>query len=114
MIRWMEGLYLGEGVEKRYKRIREDMERGKLRWHVYVLMLSTNPQNQLDILSSAFLRQPFYRNQDLTVVGLASGYQEALTVLQRMAADAVRATGKADLRAFLAARCPGEQEGKDG
>ncbi len=114
MIRWMEGLYLGEGVEKKHRKIQEDMERGKLRWHVYVLMLSTNPQNQLDILSSAFLKQPYYRHQELMVVGLASGYPEALTVLQRIVADAVQATGKADLRAFLAARCTGEQEGKDG
>ena len=114
MIRWMEGLYLGESVEKKEKRIREDMEQGKLRWHVYVLMLSTNPENQVDILSAGFLRQPFYRHQDLTVVGLAQGREEALAVLQRMAADAVRETGAGNLRAFLTRRLSGEQEGADG
>ena len=114
MIRWMEGLYLGDGVEKKAKRIQADLEQGKLRLGVYVLMLSTNPKNQLDILPSALLRQSFYRNRELTVVGLAKGYEEALTVLQRITADAVGETGGGNLRSYLQGRLEGEQEGADG
>ena len=114
MIKWMEGLYLGDGAERQEQKIRKDMEQGKLRWHVYVLMLSTNPKNQLDILPSAFLRQSYYQRQELWVAGLALGREEALEVLQRIASDAVRETGKADLRAFLLGRRSREQEGADG
>ncbi|WP_434311357.1 hypothetical protein [Hominifimenecus sp. rT4P-3] len=104
MISWMEQLYVGEGAQKNQKRIQEGIRQGKLLWNVYVLMLPTNPKNQLDILSSNYLVQPYYKNQALTVVGLAKGYEEALTVLMQIVDDARKETGSVDLKAYLAAR----------
>ena len=112
MISWMDQLYVGEGAQKNQKRIQEGIEQGKLLWNVYVLMLPTNPKNQLDILASHYLMQPYYLNQELTVIGLAKGYDEALTVLMRITDDAYQATGTADIRSYLAARLR-KKEGED-
>jgi len=98
-MKWFDRLYVGDGAEKKQDRIVRGIRVGKVQWNVYVLTLPSNPANQLDILSSNYLLQSYYRRQeDLTVVGIAKGREEAFFVLQQMVEDAMKEYGTPDLR----------------
>lgn len=98
-MRWFDRLYVGDGAEKTQDRIVRGIRKGKVQWNVYVLTMPSNPANQLDILSSNYLLQPYCKRQeDLTVVGIAKGREEAFFVLQQMVEDAMKEYGTPDLR----------------
>ncbi|MDD6211916.1 MAG: hypothetical protein PUB22_02020, partial [Clostridiales bacterium] len=48
------------------------------------------------------LKQPYYRGrEDLTVVGIAKGYQDAVMLVMRIADECYRKNGDGDIRSFL-------------
>lgn len=61
---------------------------------IYFITLASNRENLFDIFHAAHLKQPAFYKQDLYVVGIASGYEEALELIQRMIDDIYRKTGR--------------------
>ena len=86
--------------EKKEKIIRK-LRQNRLQPQVYVIELSQGEQNHLEFFSSILLKQRVYRNSGLFVVGIAAGYDEALTVTTRIADHVYRETGGTDIRRFI-------------
>lgn len=104
-MRWMNHLYTGDRASLREKELKAGIRDRKWSADTYVLMPASNPRDQVDILHANFLRQPHYRNQrELTIIGIASGKQDALNLLMRITDECVRLTGGADLRSYLEKR----------
>lgn len=62
---------------------------------------------RLEICSSLLLTQWYYReNPPACIVGLANGREEAFSLIERIAEDALCATGKASLVEYLAQTDP--------
>lgn len=102
---WMNRLYVGERAEKKREEILSGIREGRLQMGVYVLTLASHPDNQLDIYPSNVLLQPYYKKkEDLTVVGIARGREEALLLVSQITTEAYRAYGTPDLRRYLAKR----------
>ncbi len=111
-MRWMRELYVGDRVYRSKKKIVRRIRRHKPLPGVYVLILSMNPSNQVEFFDANTLLQPYYRRQDnLTIVGIAGGYDEAVLLVMRMADECYRKTGSGELRAFLTDRL--RREGED-
>lgn len=104
-MRWMNHLYTGDRASLREKELKARIRDRKWSADTYVLMPASNPRDQVDILHANFLRQAHYRSQrELTIVGIASGKQDALNLVMRITDECLRLTGGADLRSFLEAR----------
>lgn len=102
---WMNRLYVGERAEKKREEILSGIREGRLQMGVYVLTLASHPDNQLDIYPSNVLLQPYYKKkEDLTVVGIARGREEALLLVSQITTEAYRVYGTPDLRRYLAKR----------
>lgn len=102
-MKWYKRLYVGDRAEKK-----KYMMMGKIRLHrfqrdAYLITLAVNGQNLLDIYPSYVLLQKIYRDQELFVVGLACGYDEALELTRQIVDDVYQNTGGFDVRAYL---CP--------
>ena len=54
-----------------------------------------------ELMHSAFLKQPWYRNHPPMILGIASGKTEALELLRQIVQEAVDATGSPDVRSYL-------------
>lgn len=104
-MKWYKKLYVGDiAREKKHTMI------GKIRFRrfqrdAYLITLPSNGNNLLDIYPSYVLLQKAYKGQELFVVGLACGYEEALEVTRRVVEDVYQNTGGFDVRAFV---CRGE------
>ncbi len=108
-MKWMEDLYVGDCLFKKERDAVKRIRRGRMTVGVYVLILAVNPSNQIDILDANYLLQPYYRRmKDLTIVGIAGGYEDAVLLLARIADECCRRTGTGEIRAYLEERIRGE------
>lgn len=76
MLKWQEDYYVGEGIkdaEKTKKRI----DAGKVALGVYLVTLSENPGNLLEIIPSYMLIQKSYYAKCPEIIGMAKGKGEA-------------------------------------
>ena len=76
-MRWYKNLFFGENARKRAAKIVGKIKRGQFQPDVYVLTLPSGEQNLLEIYPSYILLQDYFKEQDLLIVGLACGYEEA-------------------------------------
>lgn len=65
------------------------------------ITLSQGKQNHLEYYSSLLLKQHIFDNASLFIVGIANGYDGALSLIERIAEEAYEKTGEVNLRKFL-------------
>ncbi len=92
MIVWSEKLYIGEQVEKKYKKVQKKLEKGKLVPGYFLITRPSNEENLFDILPTTELLFPYYKQQELLVYGLARGKAEAEELVVSMLEDVYRET----------------------
>ena len=100
-MQWAENLYLSDKTAKKRDKIIKKANRGIGMVSIYFITLASNPENLFDIFHAAHLKQPAFYKQDLYVVGIASGYEEALELVQRMIDDIYRKTGGFAVREYF-------------
>ena len=83
-MQWAEHLYLTDKTAKKKDKIIRKANRGIGMLSIYLITLASNPQNLFDIFHAAHLKQSAFYRQDLFVVGIASGYEEALELVQEI------------------------------
>lgn len=98
---WYQNLYLGKNAEKRKDSLIEKLDVGQTNFPVYLITLAPEEANQLEILTAPNYWRQAARKGTPMVVGLALGMREAREVVRRMVEDTYRATGGADVRAYL-------------
>ena len=107
-MRWYERLYVGEKAQKdRYsiiQAVREEKSSG-----YYILTLPSNKKNMLDIYPARTLKQPYYREQNLLILGIAADYQDAAILSATIIGDVYKKTGGYDVERFLEEEMADEQ-----
>lgn len=91
-------LYIGDTVTDPAKVKR------KLKHHagvqVYVVTIVSGA-DQLEIFHSAYLKQKYYRYHPPIIVGIASGYEEAVQIIVKITQECVEAMGNCNLKEYL-------------
>lgn len=67
----------------------------------YVIVLSQNSGDQLEIIQGSVLRQRYYPKKSLFVVGISKDYNGAINLVMKIVEDTYRNTGGYDIKAFL-------------
>lgn len=83
MLKWHKHYYTGSGV-KNSSRIRRRLEHGKPVPGIYLITLSDNPRNLLEILSALTLIQESAADMCPEIVGIAKGKEEAMDLVTEM------------------------------
>lgn len=94
-------LYLSDGLKKKKGRILSKLKEGKFQLDIYLITLSWNEKNQLDIFHSALLLQPFFPQEHLFVAGITKGYEEALELVEELTMEVYNETKGADIRSYI-------------
>ena len=100
MLKWHRNLYTGEGV-KAPLRIRKKIENGKFVHGIYLLTLSNNPANVMEIVPAAMLMQRSYVGICPLVIGMAKGKDEALELVRSIIEEVYGATGSFSVSEYL-------------
>ncbi len=101
---WYENLYLGESIPKKAAKIR------RLKWKIthnallintFIIVLCRYGTNLLEIIPVRELRQKCYPKQNLYIVGIAKGYDEALEIAAEIVTDVYKETGGFKVKHFF-------------
>ncbi len=95
-------IYLCESVKKNAKKIIRKLQQNEGMVNTYVIMLSSNNKDLFDICHSAVLMQSFYKDNPPFVVGLASGKDNAMQLVEDIVQDIFRQSGSYEnMRQFI-------------
>lgn len=100
-MQWAEHLYLSDRTAAKKEKIIKKAEQGAGMVSIYLIALASNPQNLFDIFHAAHLKEPAFYRRNPFIVGIASGYDEALELVRRMVEDIYRETGGFRVREYF-------------
>ena len=99
---WYDDLFVGESISpRRKKRIIKKVNRRSICGTEYLITLPSNQDNLLDIISTKVVRQRYYPRKELTVIGLAGNYEEALLLAGEIVCGIYAVQGNFHLREFF-------------
>ena len=98
---WCKKLYVGETAEVNQKEIIKSLKRRKWSMGIYVITLSENEHNLLDIYETIQFEQPYYRKKKLNIVGVAIGKKEAFALVTKIIDDVYTLTGSFKVKEFF-------------
>ena len=104
--RFYKDLYFGESV-KRHTYAKWQLFHGKGGLGTFCIMRAVSDGDQLDIVNSMVLKQPYYKSNPAYIYGIAGSYNEALDLIVRITEDALAAGYEGRLLDYL------ESEKKD-
>lgn len=107
-MQFMGSLYVGEKLSSTEYKIVEKVHKGKVVPNLHLIVLSTNPDNMLDVIPEKEVMQKHYPKEKLRIVGIADGKKEALGLVQVMIQESLSETGSADVRDFLKRKWEGQ------
>lgn len=96
-MRWYDMLWVGPQAEKKRRRLIQDVKKGAGMPGAYLITLAENPKEMLDIIQA----RKSYLRDDLYIVGIAMGKQEALELVEKIVEYVYRCTGGVDIRNFF-------------
>ena len=91
-MKWYGDLYVGESIRHEVDKIKWKIKHNAGQINIYVIALASNPQNLLDIIPAQELMQKGYPKQDMYVIGLACGIEEAQLVVKQIIGEVYRET----------------------
>lgn len=101
---WQDDLYVGASIVHKTSKIKWKIRHNAGQLNIYVITLASNERNLLDIIPAKELLQRGYPKQEMHVVGLAKGYDEAVEVATSIVDEVYHNTGAFDVRSYLAGR----------
>ena len=102
MLTFSNKLYIGESINKKklgFYKLGLKQGRGFIK--IYLLTLSNNDSDQIDIIHNSMLKQHLYRKLPLRVVGLSNSREEALEIVNRIICETLENTGNANIKDYL-------------
>lgn len=95
-------LYIGESLmEENINRLLWRLRFRSKKTNLFVVLVSENPSDQLDILHSRYLSTKLYDKRTLKLVGVASTHKEAVELVCKITNECVAETGSAYIKQFL-------------
>ena len=95
-------LYLGDSIDgKKLDKLKKKLENRPLTTNCFVIALSRNQEDQLDILSAKLFVQRYYRKNPPFVVGIAGNREEAFLLVEKLARECMAVRGDCALKEYL-------------
>ncbi|TGY96905.1 hypothetical protein E5329_07875 [Petralouisia muris] len=98
---WYQEFYAGESIAGKKEKIRWKVLRNAGVINIYIIALSSNPENLLDIIPSWELMQKYYPKSELLVVGVDRGYENAIELAGTIIMDVYQETGTFQVRNYF-------------
>ena len=98
---WYYDLYLGEKIAKKKNKLIYKIKDLKFTPSTYVIALPRNRRDILETFPAEILKQKYYKKENIFVVGLAKGNEEANHVMFEIIQDCYRETNTVNVRDFI-------------
>ncbi len=101
-IRWYKDLYLSDGLDKKKaNKYKKTLAKKYFLKDFYVIAISLTQTDQLEFFSARQLMQPHMPKMGYDIVGLATNYDEALSLIEHIVQDVYEKTGDVALKDYF-------------
>ena len=100
MLEWLANYYTGDGI-KNPRKIQSKINAGKLVPGIYLLTLSANPGNLLEIIPASMLVQKSAYALCPAIMGMAKGKDKAIDLAVEILQEVYQATGAFKVEEYL-------------
>lgn len=100
-MRWYDALWVGRKAARKKGKLIASLNAGQRVPNTWLITLAENPSDTLDIIPSKMFRNPEYPAEDLYVLGIALGREEALELVEQMVDYIYRETGTLNIRDYF-------------
>lgn len=100
-MRWYHNLYLGSSIAHKAEKIKWKIRHNAGQIDIYVITLASNPKNLLDMIPAQELMQKAYPKENLYIIGLARGYEEAIELIRQIIDEVYQKTGVFSVSSYL-------------
>lgn len=95
-------IYCNAGMKnKKLDKIKKKLESGFLLSSYYLIALSRNPIDQLEVYDGRQLVQSYYKKNPPYVVGIAESYDDAIELVQVIVKECLDKRGDCNLKEYL-------------
>ena len=98
MKKWYDALWIGPKAEKKRRKLIDAVKDGKKMPGAYVIALSSNSRELLDIIPVSMIGKPGCPADNLYIIGIADGKAEAFSLIEKIVDYIYRETGKLNIR----------------
>ncbi|MCR5754415.1 MAG: hypothetical protein K6G30_06360 [Acetatifactor sp.] len=104
-VKYHSNLYLGNDISsKKLDKIIKKLHDKPLFCNSYLIALAENQYDQLEIFRANQLAQKYYEKYPVYVVGIASDYDDAVALVERIVKECLQSRGDCNIKEFLL--CP--------
>lgn len=101
-MRWYKDMYVGYSLLENKNQIIKDIKAGKTMRDKFLLTLPKNDYDTLEIYPSNILLQKwFQKSDDIVVIGVANGREEAMELMQLIVNDCIMNTRQLSVKQFI-------------
>jgi hypothetical protein len=100
MMHFYKKLYLSPDI-KNVNKLKWRLRTGRGSLSLYLLVLNKDSK-KLEYFHNGLLKQKFLHRRDMDIVGLATGADACMELIEKIVSDSYEATGKYDAYDFLA------------
>lgn len=100
MLKWQKDYYVGGGV-KNPEKVKQKIDAGRVTLGIYLITLSDNPGNLLEIIPAAMLLQKSYYAICPEIIGMAKGKDNAIDLASAIVKEIYAATGAFEVKEYL-------------
>ena len=95
-------LYLGESIKaEKLDKIKKKLEKKPLLSGLFLITLSRNASDQLEIYEARQLVQSYYKKNPPHVIGIAVSHAEAVAIVERIVQECLQARQDCALKEYL-------------
>lgn len=95
-------LYLGDSISgEELDKIKKKLEKNPLLSGVFLIAISNNTSDQLNIFDAKQMIQSYYRKHPPYVIGIAGSWEEAVELVERLVQECLNARGDCSLKEYL-------------
>lgn len=98
-MKFHEKLYVGDTVKKPEK-VKWKLKHNAGQLNIYVIAVAEG-SDQLEFYHCAFLQQKYYRKHPPYIIGIASGRDEAMEIVEQITKECFEATSTCNLKNYL-------------
>lgn len=96
------GIYLGDSIRgKKLDKLKKKLENKPLFSGLFLITLSRNASDQLEIYAAKQLAQSYYRKNPPYVIGITGTYEEAVKIVEQIVRECLEARGDCALKEYL-------------
>lgn len=96
-----KNLYISPSLESHATTVVQNMLVGNIQLNIYVIILTKLPKERIEIYNLTLNQQRLFYMDEVLVLGLARGHDEALEVFKNIAEDVYKETGALDMISYI-------------